>query len=112
MIQVKAEIAVNKMRIVRLGSLFDGGIARGWSRFFMFWAIRRSSTRSKYDAARNLTDFSVSVLDEVDLSDITNQLLSVADETMKPASMSLWLRVPRAPISGATTTAEMSGNDD
>jgi hypothetical protein len=50
--------------------------------------------RDKYDKVRTLEAFSAAMRDEVDLAQLTEQLLSVVQETMQPASVSLSLRQP------------------
>jgi hypothetical protein len=48
--------------------------------------------RRKYDAARTLAVFGTSLRDEVDLTDLSDHLLTAVDETMQPESVALWLR--------------------
>lgn len=54
--------------------------------------IDRRFYRSKYDRARALEAFSAAMREEVDLTQLTEQLIAVVEETMQPASISLWLR--------------------
>jgi len=54
--------------------------------------IDRRFYRSKYNAARTIAAFSANLRQEVDLEQLHDQLLAVVQETMQPASLSLWIR--------------------
>jgi hypothetical protein len=50
--------------------------------------------RSKYDAEFTLQRFGETLRTDLDLNEMTRQLVSVIDETMRPSQISLWLRQP------------------
>ncbi len=54
--------------------------------------IDRRFYRYKYDAARTVAAFSTTLRNEVDLDQLREELLAVVQETMQPASLSLWIR--------------------
>jgi hypothetical protein len=54
--------------------------------------IDRRFFRRKYDAARTLAAFGTQARDQVGLEQLSGDLMRVVDETMQPASVSLWVR--------------------
>jgi len=54
--------------------------------------IDRRFYRRKYDAARTIAAFSVTLRGEVGLHTLSEQLVAVVQETMQPAHISLWLQ--------------------
>ena len=57
-------------------------------------SIDRRFYRSKYDARRIIDAFSTTLRAETDLTQLSEQLVAVVQETMQPAHISLWLRKP------------------
>ena len=59
--------------------------------------IDRRFYRRKYDATKTLQAFSVRLREETDLGKLSEHLIGVVGETMRPSHVSLWLRPEAAP---------------
>jgi hypothetical protein len=55
-------------------------------------AVDRRFNRRTYNAARTIEVFSARLRQEIDLDTLRYELLAVVDETMQPATASVWLR--------------------
>jgi Na+/phosphate symporter len=54
--------------------------------------IDRRFYRQKYDAAQTLAQFAQTARDEVELDELTAELLRVIQKTMRPKNLSIWLK--------------------
>ncbi len=59
--------------------------------------IDRRFYRRKYDASKILAAFSMSLRGEVDLTHLSERLVTVVEETMQPTHVFLWLPKPKEP---------------
>jgi hypothetical protein len=60
-------------------------------------AVDRRFNRRKYDTARTIEAFASRLRDEVDLDNLSAELLAVVDQTMEPTQAWLWLRPAPTP---------------
>jgi hypothetical protein len=68
-------------------------------------AVDRRFNRRRHDTAQTIAAFSTRLHQQIDLDSVTVELLAVADQTMQPTQVSLWLRPP-PPSSSDTAPSE------
>jgi cytochrome b subunit of formate dehydrogenase len=56
--------------------------------------VDRRFNRRRHDTAQTIAAFSDRLHQQIDLDSVTVELLAVADQTMQPTQLSLWLRPP------------------
>jgi hypothetical protein len=56
------------------------------------WAVDRRFNRRRHDAAQTIAAFSERLHQQIDLDSLAAELLAVADRTVEPTRVSLWLR--------------------
>jgi len=66
--------------------------------------------RRKYDAQQALAAFAATAREEVELSQVTAELLQLVAETLQPDKLSLWLKDAGEPTSGSTLIGEITQN--
>ena len=76
---------------VALTTLLVAALFNPWRRRLQVFIDRRFYRR-KYDAARALASLQTRLRDEVDLEQVSADLLSVVHETLQPHSAAVWLR--------------------
>jgi hypothetical protein len=54
--------------------------------------IDRRFYRRKYDTEQIAADFNARLREEVDIEQLSEQLLKVVEETLQPVNLSLWLK--------------------
>src|SRR5918993_1472875 len=74
-------------------TLVIAALSRPWHRWVQAFVDRRFYRR-KYDARRTLEAFSAKLRNETNLDSLSEDLVGVVRETVRPARVSLWLRQP------------------
>jgi hypothetical protein len=78
--------------------------------------VDRRFNRRRHEATQTIEAFSVRLRDHIDLDTLATELLALVDQTIQPASASLWLRpspdtteLPATSVSRGPNRPERSG---
>jgi hypothetical protein len=66
--------------------------------------VDRRFNRRRYDAVRTIEKFTGRLRHEIDLPTLSEELLSVVEQTMQPTTATLWLRPSAQLTPGETPT--------
>jgi hypothetical protein len=87
LLPVAAGVAILRYRLYEIDRLINRPARRRIQQ-----VVDRRFDRRRYDAARTVDAFSGRLREELDLDALAAELLAVVEQTVQPASASLWLR--------------------
>jgi hypothetical protein len=72
--------------------------------------VDRRFNRRHYDTTQTVAAFSARLREQIDLDTLTTELLAVAEQTMQPTQVALWLRPSRSGSQPQSRTAAHTGS--